>query len=151
MLTQVLDAIVLVELGIGAGVLFGVALAMVPGFATLTPAGYVRTHQLFDPHYEPTMPTIMFTSAALSIVLAFTDTGDTRRVLHLLAAVALIGVIVISQFAAIPLLRMVRGVDPDSLPAGWRDPRRPWRAWHLGRTACAVAALACTAAAVVIR
>jgi Anthrone oxygenase len=145
--TQVLGAAALIVMGIGAGILFAVALALVPGFATLSPAGYVRTHQLFDPHFEPTMPTLMVTATALNVLLVFLSVGTGRRVLYVVAAVLLFGVMGISRFAAIPLLRMVRGVDPDRLPADWRDPRPAWRAWHLARTALAVLALASAAAA----
>lgn len=145
--TNVLSAAVLLEIGIAAGVLFGVALAIVPGFATLSPSTYVRIHQLFDPHYEPTMPALVISAAGLNVVLAFLVEGTGDRVLHAAAAVLLFGVVAISQFAAIPLLRMVRGVDPDDLPADWCDPRRAWRAWHRLRTVFAVLALVAVAAA----
>lgn len=150
MWTHVLGVIVLLETGLGAGVLFGVALALIPGFATLSPAGYVRTHQLFDPYFEPTMPTLMMTSALLSIILAVAVDGAAHHALYIVTAIALLGVIIISQFAAIPLLRMVRGINPDALPADWRDPRASWRNWHRARTVLAIVALACAASALAV-
>jgi hypothetical protein len=95
------------------------------------------------------MPALVISSAGLNVTLAFLVDGTTDRVLHVVSAVLLLGVVAISQFAAIPLLRMVRGVDPDRLPPDWRDPRRAWRAWHRLRTAFAVLALAAAAVAAV--
>ena len=41
-------------------------------------------------------------------------------------------------------------IDPDNVPADWRDPRPLWRRFHLLRTVLAVVAVAVNAAALAL-
>jgi uncharacterized membrane protein len=144
---EILSVVTLLANGLVAGVLFGVAMANVPGFGVMGPAQYVAAHQLFDRHYEPAMPLLVAVAAVADVVLVFGVGGVGRAVLFALSALALVGVAAVSQFANVPLLRSVRGADADALPEDWPDPRPAWRRWHLVRTAFATVALTATAVA----
>jgi uncharacterized membrane protein len=151
MLIAVLTGLALITTALGSGVLFGVALANVPGFVALPADEYVRVHQLLDRHYEPTMPVVVLTAMALDAVLAIGSADPARRLVHAAAGLLLLGVVLISVLVNVPMLRGVRRADPDALPLDWIDPRPRWRAWNTVRTAFAVLALALTATAAVIR
>lgn len=149
MVASVLSVLVVLASGLVAGVLFGVALANVPSLAQMTPRQYVFTQQLLDRRFEPTMPLLVFGSIAADVVLVLLSDGLRRPVLFAAAALLLGGVAAVSQFGNVPLLAArLRGLDPEALPADWRDPRDPWRRWHLLRTALAVGAVVATAAAI---
>jgi uncharacterized membrane protein len=145
-----LALVTLLLTGLAAGTLFGVALANVPSFALMPLRQYVGVHQLLDRYYEPTMPILVLVSCAADVTLALAARTDSRRALFAVAALALIGVAVVSQFANVPLLRPLRAVDVEEMPASWPDPRPAWRRWHLVRTGLACLALAAAAGAVVL-
>ncbi|MEU8819318.1 anthrone oxygenase family protein [Actinoplanes sp. NPDC048796] len=146
----VLSVLGVVAAGLAAGVLFGVALANVPGFAAMPAASYVRVHQSFDRRYEPTMPILVLGAAAADLALAVLAEPVAARVLFALGAVLLVVVALVSQLRNVPLLATsVRQADPDRLPPAWSDPRPRWRQWHLVRTASGVAGFAVTVAAVI--
>lgn len=150
-MTAVFTGLALITTALGSGVLFGVALANVPGFFALPADEYVRVHQLFDRHYEPTMPILVLTATVSDAVLAIGSADPARRLVHAAAGLLLLGVVLISVLVNVPLLRGVRRANPDALPPGWIDPRPRWRAWNTARTAFAVLALVLTATAAVIR
>ena len=56
----------------------------------------------------------------------------------------------VSHFCNVPINRQVKRLDPDRLPADWRDPRPLWRRWHTLRTVLAVLALLLNAIAVTV-
>jgi uncharacterized membrane protein len=141
-----LRVLIVVFSGLAAGVLFAVALSVVPAFFALPPADYVRTHQAVGRHFDKVMPAVVLTSVAAEVVLfAF-----TRTPLLLAAATLHIGVSVVSQFGNVPINRRVKALAPASVGAGWHDPRPSWRAWHLLRTTFAVLAVFLDAGAVVL-
>src|SRR6185437_9896414 len=151
MWTAALTALALIATALGSGVLFGVALANVPGFLALSPAAYVRAHQLFDRHYEPVMPILVVSAIAADVVAAAIGGGPAQRLELAVAAALLAGVTAISVRVSVPLLRGVRRADPDALPPDWPDPRPRWRTWNLARTGLAMLALVCTTTAAVTR
>lgn len=152
MWTESLTVLALLATGVAAGIMAEVVLAGIPVFAHMTPQRYVWTHQRLDRRYEPTMPLLVLGAMVASGVLAGTVGSATGRWLHGTAAVALLGTALVSQFAAVPLLRkQVRDVDSEALPADWRDPRPVWKRWHQLRTVLALVALAVTALAAVLR
>ncbi|MFV2087924.1 anthrone oxygenase family protein [Micromonospora sp. LOL_021] len=136
--------------GLVAGVLFAVALSVVPALAALPVDRYVVTHRLLGRNWDPTMPLIVLTTLAVNVVLALLVDGRTSAVLFGLAAVFLLGVSGVSHLCNVPINRRVKAVDPDRMPSDWRDPRIVWRRWHLLRTWLAGVAAAATAAAVVL-
>src|SRR4051794_903812 len=146
----VLSVVVLAGSGIVAGVLFAVALSVVPAFLALPPDGYVRTHQLVGRHFGKVMPPLVVACAAADAVLAAQAPGTPYRVLFTAAAVLLAGVSVVSQFGNVPINRAVKRLSPAALPEQWHDPRPRWRAWHLLRTTLAVLAIVVNACAVVL-
>jgi uncharacterized membrane protein len=143
-----LAVLALLTTGLTAGVLFGVALANVPGFLAMSAPQYVAAHQLFDRHYEPWMPLLVAVGVVSDVTLAVAADGVARTALYALAAALLAGVALVSRFANVPLLASVRGADADALPADWVDIRPAWSRWHLARTALSVAALLTVAATV---
>lgn len=146
-LTSGLSVAVLLGSGVVAGVLFAVALSVVPALSALPADRYVAMHQLIGQRWDPTMPLLVLSSMALDVGLAVPATS--ARQWFALGAVALLGVAVVSHFANVPINRAVKSLDPGGLPPDWTDPRPVWRRWHLVRTGLALIALAANAVAVV--
>lgn len=146
-MTAVLSIAVLVGTGIVAGVLFAVALSLVPAFASVPAPEYVRIHQLVGRNFDKVMPPLVGLCALSSAVLAVTDAE--HRALRISAVVFLAGVSLVSQFGNVPINKKVRRLSPDALPHDWHDPRPSWRTWHLLRTSLAILAVVVTACSVV--
>ncbi|MFC5723486.1 DUF1772 domain-containing protein [Streptomyces gamaensis] len=135
----VLAAAVGVTSGMVAGVLFAVALSVLPALRAMPPERYVYAHQLLGRNWDPVMPLIVLGSCAADTALAALDDGPGRP-LFTAGAVLLLAVSVVSHFGNVPINRRVKGADPAALPPDWRDPRPLWHRWHLLRTVLAVAA-----------
>lgn len=142
-----LGTVAVVGSGIVAGVLFAVALSLVPAMSAMPPDRYVYTHQLLGRNWDPTMPIIVLGSAVIDGVLGLAAGRD--RAVYLAAGLLLIAVSVVSHFCNVPINRRVKSLDASRIPDDWRDPRPLWRRWHLLRTALAVAALVVNAIAAV--
>lgn len=136
--------------GLVAGVLFAVALSVLPALFAMPPERYVYTHQMLGRHWDPTMPIIVLGSLVIDLVLAALGPAGPARLLFLTAAGLLLGVSAVSHFGNVPINRSVRDLDPDRVPAGWRDPRPLWRRWHLVRTGLALLALGVNAVALTV-
>lgn len=70
MIIPLLEIGALVGSGIVAGVLFAVALSVVPAMRAMPPDRYVYTHQLLGRNWDPTMPLLVLTTAAADTGLA---------------------------------------------------------------------------------
>ncbi|MEU5210199.1 DUF1772 domain-containing protein [Streptomyces sp. NPDC020742] len=147
-MTPLLSIAVLVGCGVVAGVLFAVALSVVPAFLAMPPADYVRVHQLVGRHFDKVMPPLVLCSVAADIALAVPASG--ARGLYLTGALLLAGVSVVSQFGNVPINRRVKALTPTRLPADWQDLRPRWRTLHLLRTALALLAALANACAAVL-
>ncbi|MFE0021558.1 DUF1772 domain-containing protein [Amycolatopsis sp. NPDC059021] len=147
MVVSIFEVSALVGSGVTAGVLFAVALSVLPALFAMPADRYVYTHQLLGRNWDPTMPVVVLTSFALDVLLAVLGDGSSR-LLFVLGAVLLLGVSVVSHFCNVPLNRGVKKLDPERVPADWVDPRPVWRRWHLLRTGLAIAALVLNAVAV---
>lgn len=146
----VLTVVVVVTSGIVAGVLFAVALSVLPALFAMPTERYVYAHQLIGRNWDPTMPIIVLSSMVIDIVLASLAPAGPRRTLFVVAAVLLLGVSVVSHYCNVPINRRVKGLDPEAIPADWRDPRPLWRRWHLLRTTLAVLAVLVNAVALAL-
>jgi uncharacterized membrane protein len=133
--------------GLVAGVLFAVALSVLPALFAMPPDRYIYAHQLLGRNWDPTMPVIVLSSLTMDTILATLVSAGPARVLFIIAGVVLLGVSVVSHYCNVPINRRVKGLDPNQVPAQWQDPRALWRRWHLLRTALAVVAFAVNAAA----
>ncbi|MEV0998858.1 DUF1772 domain-containing protein [Nonomuraea sp. NPDC050202] len=149
MVTDLLAVAALVGSGVVAGVLFAVALSVLPALFAMPADRYVYTHQLVGRRWDPTMPIIVLTSMALDIALALL-TRAGPGLLFAAGAVLLLGVSVVSHFCNVPINRVVKSLDPDEVPPDWRDPRPLWRRWHLLRTTLALLGVTANAVAVVL-
>jgi uncharacterized membrane protein len=143
-LTRILELVALLSAGTAAGVLFAVALSVVPAFIAMPPDRYVYTHRMLR-NWDPTMPAIVLSGAVVNVLLAALGKGT----LFGAAAALMVGVSAVSHLCNVPINRDVRMTDPGSLPADWRDPRPSWRRWHLLRTILAFAALVADGLAIV--
>jgi uncharacterized membrane protein len=132
--------------GLVAGVLFAVALSVLPGLWAMPADRYVYAHQLIGRHWDPTMPLLVLTSAAIEVTLSLL-VPPPAAVLYAVGAGLLLCVSVVSHFCNVPLNRGVKALDPEHIPGDWRDPRPVWRRWHTLRTCLAVAAALVAAAA----
>nr|WP_043269950.1 DUF1772 domain-containing protein [Streptomyces sp. CT34] len=144
-----LRVLALVGTGIVAGVLFAVAISVMPALIAMTPDRYVVTHKLLGRRYDRIMPFIVSGSALIDLVSSVRSSG-TPRVVFAAAAVCLVGVAVVSQSKNVPINRRVKQTDPKDLGPDWQDPRIQWRNWHLMRTCFAVIGCILTAIAVVV-
>ncbi|WP_410663309.1 DUF1772 domain-containing protein [Amycolatopsis sp. lyj-84] len=147
---DLLSVLALTGSGTVAGVLFAVALSTLPALIAMPPGRYVYAQKLLGRNWDPTMPVVVLSSTLAEIVLAVSTPGIAATLLFGGAAVALLGVSVVSHWCNVPINRQTRELDPDRLPEDWHDPRPLWRRWHFLRTALAMLALVCTAVAVTI-
>ncbi|QMU78185.1 DUF1772 domain-containing protein [Streptacidiphilus sp. PB12-B1b] len=128
--------------GITAGVLFAVALSVLPALFAMPTGTYIYAHKLLGRNWDPVMPVIVLSTTALDLALAFTHPGAGARWLYAGAAVVMLSVSAVSHLCNVPINRRVKAVDdPGRIPADWEDPRPLWRRWHLLRTGLSVAAL----------
>lgn len=140
-MTSALGVLALLGSGVTAGVLFAVALSVLPALFAMPTSTYVYAHQLLGRNWDPTMPAIVLGSTLADALWAVLGDGDVRAPAAV-AAVLLLGVSGVSHLCNVPINRRVKAVeDPQRLPDDWTDPRPPWRRWHLLRTSLAVAAL----------
>ncbi|UUN27418.1 DUF1772 domain-containing protein [Streptomyces sp. FIT100] len=148
-MVEALSVLVLLGTGLVAGVLFAVAVSVMPALIAMPPDRYVSTHKLLGRHYDRIMPFIVTGSTVIDVAFAIRGTG-TVRVLFAAAALCMAGVAVVSQTRNVPINNRVKRTAPEDLGPGWQDPRIQWRDWHLVRTCCAMAGCTLSAAAVVL-
>jgi uncharacterized membrane protein len=141
----VLGVALLLGAGTAAGVLFSVALSVVPAFLAMPADRYVEAHKLIGRRFDHIMPPTVLACVALDVIFAVRVAGAPARPLFLLAALLSVGVAVVSQFGNVPINRQVKALPAGQVPAGWDDPRRRWRAYHLIRTVFAVGGLVASA------
>ncbi len=137
---SVLAPLVLLTAGLSAGVLTGTVLGGAPLLMALPTERYVHAHGFFATRYDPFMPVCLVFTFAGDVVLGFLVDGAAAPVFvgsGLLAA----AVATISLLKNAPVNRWMATLDPQRLPADFRDPRRAWVAWNKARTGLAVAAL----------
>jgi hypothetical protein len=99
--------------GLTAGVLFAVALSVVPAFLAMPADRYVQAHKLIGRYFDRVMPPTVGIAALTGIVLALSTADGVARSLFLLGAALHLGVSVVSQFGNVPINRRVK-----ALPAG---------------------------------
>jgi uncharacterized membrane protein len=138
-------AAVLIGSGLTAGVLFSVAISVVPAFLGVSPQRYVEMHKLIGRRYDRVMPPMVLTWTLLDVVLAVRTGVTSSQWLFVVAAVLGGGVAAVSQLGNVPINRRVKRLPTGPVPHGWVDPRARWRAWNLVRTHLAVLALAANA------
>lgn len=146
----VLGVALLLGAGVAAGVLFSVALSVVPAFLALSADRYVETHKLIGRRFDHIMPPTVLACVALDVIFAARVATTPARPLFLLAALLSVGVAAVSQFGNVPINRQVKRLPAGSVPVDWNDPRRRWRAYHLARTALAVGGLVASASALLL-
>ncbi len=149
MLSNALTVASVMASGVIAGVFLALAVSVLPALSAMPPAQYVQAHRLLGQGYHPLMPVLVGSATAADIALAALLPGTSVRVLAAAGAVALAGVMAVSQFGNVPINKVVHATS--AITAGWADPRPAWRRWHLVRTAMAFAALALNTVAVVLR
>jgi uncharacterized membrane protein len=150
MMNEGLRVMVLIGSGITAGVLFAVAVSVVPALRDLAPDRYIQAHQLLGRHWDPTMPIIVLGSTAVDGALAVLAPQPVTRLLFGLGAGLLFASSMVSHLLNVPLNRQVKKLDHAApLPADWSDPRPAWRRYHFVRTTLAALAFLANAAAAV--
>ncbi|MEV0593231.1 anthrone oxygenase family protein [Nonomuraea cavernae] len=136
-----LAVLVVVSSGMVAGVLFAVALSVVPALMAMPADRYLYTTTLLGRNWDPVMPILVLGTAAGDLALALLPGPQSARLLFGATVVLMLGVAGVSHLCNVPINRMLKRIAPDAVPADWADPRPRWRAWHLLRTTLAVAAL----------
>ncbi|MET8005465.1 DUF1772 domain-containing protein [Nonomuraea glycinis] len=151
MLIEFLTVVALLGGGVTAGVLFGVAVSVVPALRDMTPGRYVEAHQLLGRNWDPLMPIIVLGTTGVDLLLSFLADGTGTRWAFGGAAALLFASSMVSHLLNVPMNREVKALDPAAaLPPDWQDPRPAWSGWHRLRTTLAAAAFALTALATVL-
>lgn len=145
-----LGVAVLVGSGLTAGVLFSVALSVVPAFLSVPPERYVELHKLVGRRYDHVMPPMVATWTLIDVALAAGADTAAGRLWFGVAAVLGCGVAAVSQLGNVPINRSVKRLPAGPVPIDWADPRTRWRAFNLLRTYLAVLALAANACALLL-
>ncbi|MEV4438284.1 DUF1772 domain-containing protein [Streptomyces sp. NPDC049577] len=141
MAVDVLRVLATLGSGITAGVLFAVALSVLPALFAMPTGTYIYAHKLLGRNWDPVMPVTVLATTLLDAALGALAPGPARA-LYVAAAAVMLGVSAVSHLCNVPINRRVKAVeDPDRPPPDWTDPRPLWRRWHLLRTALAVAGL----------
>lgn len=139
--TAVLGVVAALGSGVTAGVLFAVALSVLPALFAMPPDRYVYAHKLLGRNWDPTMPVIVLSTSIVDIVLAILEPAGPAKTLAVVAAVLMVGVSAVSHLCNVPINRQVKTLDPERIPRDWQDPRPLWRRWHVLRTTLAIMAL----------
>ncbi|RVX44153.1 putative membrane protein [Nonomuraea polychroma] len=150
MIPELLEVIALVTSGVVAGVLFAVAVSVLPALFALPAGRYIETHRLLGKGYHPTMPIVVNVAMVADLWLGLVAEDSASRALFVVAGVLLLASQFVSHLGNVPINRRVKAVDPEAVPEGWQDPRPLWRGWHLLRTTLALVALAANAVGVVL-
>nr|WP_239149236.1 DUF1772 domain-containing protein [Streptomyces sp. SID12501] len=145
-----MSVLVLLGTGLVAGVLFAVAVSVMPALIAMPPDRYVDTHKLLGRRYDRIMPFIVSGSVVIDAAFAVGAAETGPRVLFIAGALAMAGVAVVSQTRNVPINNRVKKTRPEDLGPDWEDPRIQWRDWHLLRTCFAITGCSLTAAAVVL-
>ncbi|MGX2993088.1 anthrone oxygenase family protein [Streptomyces sp. JNUCC 64] len=149
-MVETLSVLVLLGTGLVAGVLFAVAVSVMPALIAMPPDRYVDTHKLLGKRYDRVMPFIVSSSVVIDAAFAVSADETGPRVLFTAGALAMAGVAVVSQTRNVPINNRVKKTRPEDLGPDWEDPRVQWRDWHLLRTCFAITGCSLTAAAVVL-
>ncbi|WP_378740299.1 anthrone oxygenase family protein [Nocardia brasiliensis] len=150
MVGVVATVVVLIGNGVLAGVLVAVAIGLVPVFTALPAPDYIRVHTLAGRYFDRIMPPLVLCSIGADVVLVVDTDSAATRPLFALAALAQLGVSLVSQFGNVPLNQQTRATDPADIPPRWDDPRTRWRALHTLRTVFALVGLFANAIAVAV-
>lgn len=144
---NVLAPLLLLANGLAAGVMLGTQLGGFPYMASLPVNRYVYAHAFLGQRYDPTMPICLIGTVVLDVALAVTAPDPAARVLFGVAALLTATTPVIAVLKNAPVNRWMRTLDPDDLPADFKDPRPEWGAWNSRRSWITLLALAvnCTA------
>ncbi|WBB81500.1 DUF1772 domain-containing protein [Micromonospora sp. WMMD882] len=148
--TQFLVPVTLVGTGMAAGGLMITVLGGVPLLLRLPTDQYVPIHQFLVTRFDPFMPICMITSLVVDLLLTVLVDEPLSRIGFGVAAVLLLGAMVISLTRNVPINRWLRTLDPQRLPDNFDEinPRVRWGNWNSVRTVLVVTALATSAIAV---
>lgn len=151
MFTVLLPLVLLVN-GIAAGVLVSAQLGAWPLLAGLPADRYVSVHAFLSARYDRFMPASLTGLVLGGVALAVLVPDPAVRPLFVVAALAALTTIVVSLTKNVPVIRWVRGLDPDRLPADFatQDRRRSWGAWNRVRVGLVVFALSANCVAVAL-
>nr|BAJ52685.1 hypothetical protein [Streptomyces sp. TA-0256] len=147
-MTQILLPLALIGSGMAAGGLMIASLGGAPLLLSLPADRYVPVHQFLVTRFDPFMPICMVTAMLTDTAVAALA-HDATRVPAGVAAVLLLGAIVVSLAKNVPINKWVGSLEPGVVPPDWErvDPRARWRNWNLVRTGLAVTALLANATA----
>src|SRR4051794_15832447 len=112
--------------GLLAGVLFGVAVGVVPAFAAVSAERYIALHRVVGAGFDQVMPKIVFATTVFDVIAGIRVGGRAGALLFTAAALQ-VGVALVSQLGNVPINKSVRSLPEEGvLPAGWSDPRARW-------------------------
>ena len=151
MLRDALTMLSVMDTGVIAGVFVALVVSVLPALFAMPPEQYLHAHQLLGKGYHPVMPLLVSTATAADIALAVLGPAGSARYLPAAGAVALAGVMAVSQLGNVPINRVVHASVGAAITPAWEDPRPAWRHWHLVRTWLAFTALTLSTIAVVLR
>ena len=133
MAVTILQIEVLLGSGVAAGVLFAVALSVLPALFAMPAGQYVETHRLIGKHWDPTMPIIVMGTTVVDFILAVVADDPAQRILYALAGLLLAGVSTVSHLCNVPINRRSKvGDNPGMLTRKQRTGSAESREYFVG-------------------
>jgi uncharacterized membrane protein len=148
---ELLAVLFVTACGVLAGVLFCVAMAVVPVLGTFPPDRYIQAHVLLDRRFDPLMPRLNKAALAMCAVLVVFSHGYPDKLAFLFAGLCVVGVAVVSELFNVRMNREVGTWDPSRPPAGWHLLRARWAAANRARTVLAIVGFAVAVAGTAVR
>jgi uncharacterized membrane protein len=142
MVIDALAGLLLLLVGVLAGVLLAVEIAVVPMLADLPGDRYVQVHRLLDPRFDPLMPTVNKIALGLGVVLTVFAPDAGARSAFAVTEAGLIGVALISELSNVRINRSIDAWEAGRLPEAWSEMRARWARANRHRTWIALAAFA---------
>lgn len=138
-MTELLTMVSIVGIGLLAGGLVAVAVAVVPLMTKLDLPDYLRLHDGLDAQFDPFMPILNVTTMLAAVGWLVVAPGGWPRAGVAFGLAMAVAVALVSQFGNRPINQRITGWHRDhSIPATAQGALRRWKALHQVRTAAAV-------------
>ncbi|MFL2665473.1 MAG: DUF1772 domain-containing protein [Dehalococcoidia bacterium] len=137
MFFDILYIIVILQIGLTAGLLFIFAIAVNPGLARLDDKEYYRAMKFINQVILNPIFFIVFIGPVITMpFLTYMSRNDSDMFIYTLISTILyfLGVIVITTFKNVPLNNRLEKINPEEYKDVFLWYKKPWNFWHNIRT-----------------
>src|SRR4051812_8217182 len=113
MISSILTMMNVIVLGLLAGGLFFVNMAVVPTFTTLSTGRYVEFHHVLDRYSDPLMPILTFSTVLLSLGNIWFSQSAWQVASRIIGTICIISIALTSILVHGPINRRIRTWQPD--------------------------------------